>query len=67
MKIIKSVVLVSIVLILSMQIEDWIRTSIIEQIGGVAWRGIRFIGFLILWGAVDTLFDVIFNRFSKRK
>lgn len=66
-KIMKGIISIFIVLILSMQIEDLFRTSIIEQFGKFVWRGARFIGFLLLWGAVSTVFELIFNKVFKRK
>lgn len=63
----KGIISISIVLILSMQIEDLFRTSIIEQFGKVVWSEARFVGFLLLWGTVSTVFNVIFNKAFKRK
>jgi len=63
----KNVIGFFVVGILSMEIEDWIQSSIVNFMGEPVWRIIRFIGFLILWVVVDALFDAIYQRVANRK
>jgi len=63
-----------IVFILSIQFEELAKVNIINSMGKCGWMVISFIVWMvisfivcILGGAVETLFYLIFNRFSNRK
>jgi len=67
MKILKGVIVLAIVCFLSLEIEEWSQAYIINQLGEGGWQIIRFVGFIILWNAVNAALDAILNRHGKRK